>query len=640
MASALLASRNESFWGERKVYMRKNPNSNPRLKSNPSPNPNPNPNKKSHDHHTSQIQGRQADESAVVAPVVSDDSSSMNRKSISTSLNNRRESSAGGYVTFNIAAFSRRELKELKKRLISELEQVRSLNNRIELKEHQSRSGYSASQFSGGYAGREVTSSTRPPHLHLNHHHHSLDSSGADGTKEKRMPKANKYYRPSEFVMGKEKTQSDAKVSGAKRPPPLVLGRDPKRPALDPAAGKLLDGIMKRCEQILSKLMKHKHGWIFKAPVDVVGMGLHDYNQIIKYPMDLGTVKTKLSKNLYASPLDFASDVRLTFNNALVYNPKGHDVYVMAEQLLARFEEMFEPACKKLQSMQRRVFSTGEVPRNSYGGLPTAEVGAKKPDPVTIPNVPAASNPSPVHTPASTSALAPARPFSTGRSFTGKQPKPKAKDPNKREMSFDEKQKLGMSLQNLPQDKMDQVVHIIRKRNANVAQHGDEIELDIEVLDTETLWDLDRFVCNCRKMMSKIKRQSFASNNQIPAGEGSKSPVSVMRDEAPKTLPDEAAGVTVSASTSVAAKKYKKGETVEEDVDIGEEMPANNFPPVEIEKDAGGYASRSSSSSSSSSGSSSSSDSDSGSSSGSDSDADDAQSPCPESKASPRTKEE
>jgi hypothetical protein len=49
------------------------------------------------------------------------------------------------------------------------------------------------------------------------------------------------------------------------------------------------------------------------------------------------------------------------------------------------------------------------------------------------------------------------------------------------------------------------------------------------------------------------------------------------------------------------AKKSKKGEAGEEDVDIGEEMPMSNFPPVEIEKDVGGHGSSSSSSSSSSS---------------------------------------
>ena len=34
------------------------------------------------------------------------------------------------------------------------------------------------------------------------------------------------------------------------------------------------------------ELMKHKHAWIFRKPVDAVGLGLHDYNDIIKNPMD------------------------------------------------------------------------------------------------------------------------------------------------------------------------------------------------------------------------------------------------------------------------------------------------------------------------------------------------------------------
>lgn len=51
-------------------------------------------------------------------------------------------------------------------------------------------------------------------------------------------------------------------------------------------------------------------------------------------------------------------------------------------------------------------------------------------------------------------------------------------------------------------------------------------------------------------------------------------------------------------------KKMKKMEVGDEDVDIGDEMPMNNFPPVEIEKDkdvVGGHAASSSSSSGSSS---------------------------------------
>lgn len=422
-------------------------------------------------------------------------------------------------------------------------------------------------------------------------------------------------------------------TSGVKRPPPPPAVVPSKRPLVaattsDSLSGKARLGMMKRCGQILGKLMNHKPHWVFNSPVDVVALGLHDYYQIIKNPMDLGTVKSKLKKNLYQTPLDFAADVRLTFNNAMVYNPKGHDVHIMAERLLARFEEMFSPAYRKCEAELRMAETEEMRRRNSWSQTPvsTPPPLPQPVVPVPPPSVKTMPTPAPVSIPSQ--ALVPITP-SLGkplgmRSTMAKQPKPKAKDPNKREMSFEEKQKLSLSLQELPQEKMDQVVQIIRRRNSNLAQHGDEIEVDIEVVDTETLWELDRFVCNCKKMMSKMKRQALANNNQIAgtsaAADGNKSPVGEMPD------------------TIAAKKNSKKGEMGEEDVDIGEEMPSTNFPPVEIEKDATGYASGSSSSSSSSSDSSSSSGSDSGSSSDSDSDADDAQSPFTGVKpASPKT---
>jgi bromodomain-containing protein 3 len=189
-----------------------------------------------------------------------------------------------------------------------------------------------------------------------------------------------------------------------------------------------------------------------------------------------------------------------------------------------------------------------------------------------------------------------------------KQPKPKAKDPNKREMTMEEKHKLGIGLQSLPQEKMENVVQIIRKRNGHLRQDGDEIELDIEAVDTETLWELDRFVTNYKKMMSKIKRQALMGSN-------------VASNDAIRDFLPMSEKIEVLAE----AKKPKKWDIGEEDVDIGDEIPISSFPPVEIEKDNGHASSSSSGSSSSSSGGSSSS-SGSGSSSGSESDEDDARS--------------
>jgi len=83
--------------------------------------------------------------------------------------------------------------------------------------------------------------------------------------------------------------------------------------------------------------------------------------------------------------------------------------------------------------------------------------------------------------------------------------KPKANDPDKRDMTYDEKQKLSTRLQNLPPDKVDAIVQIIKKQNSALSQHDDEIEVDIDILDVETLWELDRYFTDYKKSLSKIK---------------------------------------------------------------------------------------------------------------------------------------
>lgn len=55
------------------------------------------------------------------------------------------------------------------------------------------------------------------------------------------------------------------------------------------------------------------------------------------------------------------------------------------------------------------------------------------------------------------------------------------------------------------------------------------------------------------------------------------------------------------AAVPAETKKPKKGDAGEEDVDIGDEMPASNFPPVQIDKDIDKDNDRGSSNSSSSS---------------------------------------
>ncbi|OAY66518.1 Transcription factor GTE4 [Ananas comosus] len=100
----------------------------------------------------------------------------------------------------------------------------------------------------------------------------------------------------------------------------------------------LRDRAFEKCSSLLRRLLRHRHAWLFDAPVDVRGLGLRDYYAVIRSPMDLGTVRARLEKGRYRSPGAFAADVRLTFRNAMAYNFRGDDAYAMAEELSEVFE--------------------------------------------------------------------------------------------------------------------------------------------------------------------------------------------------------------------------------------------------------------------------------------------------------------
>ncbi|XP_035997479.1 bromodomain-containing protein 3 isoform X2 [Fundulus heteroclitus] len=98
---------------------------------------------------------------------------------------------------------------------------------------------------------------------------------------------------------------------------------------------------LRYCNNILKEMLSKRHyayAWPFYTPVDAVALGLHDYHDIIKQPMDLSTIKKKMDQQEYADAKDFAADVRLMFSNCYRYNPPSHDVVYMARKLQEVFE--------------------------------------------------------------------------------------------------------------------------------------------------------------------------------------------------------------------------------------------------------------------------------------------------------------
>lgn len=108
--------------------------------------------------------------------------------------------------------------------------------------------------------------------------------------------------------------------------------------------------LKEKCSEVLKGLQTHQHGWVFNCPVDPVELGLPDYFQIVKKPMDLGTIQKKLESGQYHAIDDFHTDVHLTFDNAMLYNEDGSVVYDMAKELKTKFVADYKKMCSKLDA--------------------------------------------------------------------------------------------------------------------------------------------------------------------------------------------------------------------------------------------------------------------------------------------------
>lgn len=173
------------------------------------------------------------------------------------------------------------------------------------------------------------------------------------------------------------------------------------------------------CAAILAKTMESPHSFEFIRPVDPIKQGIPQYYDIIKKPMDLGTIKSKLKNNQYLSVQQFDDDVRLMFNNCYKFNPPDTYVYNEAKQL----EQVYSKQFKAYFDSSRLVSSPSlassaatagsklskekHVNNNTTSTLPSSvkpeivpAVSSKKVTPTTSSSTPSVSStsPSPVNT--------------------------------------------------------------------------------------------------------------------------------------------------------------------------------------------------------------------------------------------------
>ncbi|KMU88865.1 bromodomain-containing protein [Coccidioides immitis H538.4] len=160
---------------------------------------------------------------------------------------------------------------------------------------------------------------------------------------EKKAKKAS--TAPTKTQPARRESQAKAaapKVANATSPTTFALGPENRDlPYSTKPKKKKFHWELKFCEEVIDELHKPKHynfAAPFYQPVDPVALNIPTYHNIIKKPMDLSTIRTKLQTGQYENSKEMENDVRLMFKNCYKFNIPGDPTYNAGKKL----EEIFD----------------------------------------------------------------------------------------------------------------------------------------------------------------------------------------------------------------------------------------------------------------------------------------------------------
>ena len=93
----------------------------------------------------------------------------------------------------------------------------------------------------------------------------------------------------------------------------------------------LRDKLKRLRTHVINPIFKHQKSNVFREPVDAKALGIYPiYHQVIKRPMDLGTIRKKIDRGEYRTRAECVADIFLVWTNATTFNKPGHFVHEAA----------------------------------------------------------------------------------------------------------------------------------------------------------------------------------------------------------------------------------------------------------------------------------------------------------------------
>ncbi|KAK4052387.1 transcription initiation at TATA-containing promoter protein [Microbotryomycetes sp. JL201] len=296
-------------------------------------------------------------------------------------------------------------------------------------------------------------------------------------------------------------------------------------------SGKSAQEQLRFCKEVIKELFKKVHepyAFPFYEPVNYIALNIPQYPSIIKKPMDLGTVRTKLENGLYPLPpyAPFEADIRLIFRNCYTFNPPGTPVHEMGRRLEAVFDAKWEerPSGSSFEdefsdddgisAMQMQLAnlqaSIEQMKQNKRlekerqrAAERSAAAYARPPKPPKRPSMDYGA-PRP---PSTSNTKRPKKPkkkrdssddedfYDDAGDYYGAVVPPQPEETGEL-VTFEMKRELATKIVTFEGEALERAIDIIRQgMPALLGDANKEIELDIDQLDQRTLLTLYRFVC-------------------------------------------------------------------------------------------------------------------------------------------------
>ncbi|KAK2078978.1 hypothetical protein QBZ16_002668 [Prototheca wickerhamii] len=298
-----------------------------------------------------------------------------------------------------------------------------------------------------------------------------LAAGGPDGLDRKRQLREDLAMirtQKAEVLTRIQALAKKARTGPGAAPPAPGASIEARRAALADEQRRRLESLWSACSKIMVSLLGNQRTrQYFGAPVDATYAP--GYYTVIKTPMDLGTIKTKLDQRRYEDVQAFRDDVRLVFSNCRTFNPPGNFVRNIGDQASEKFEKRWAQAGLEAQAAAeaRRAQLEREALEAELCSLPDAVRAAGE-------------------------ELAQLARKAEEATAAGDAP-PAAPGPH-RDMTFEEKRRLSQALGALPGERIERVLAIVAEGPSRPSDEGaEEFELDVDALDRETLWKLQSY---------------------------------------------------------------------------------------------------------------------------------------------------